>query len=184
MNLEGVLRVLDGLGASYALIGAHAMAARGYPRFTVDVDLLTSEPRVLDATTWVDLVGTGATVHPRRGDVDDPLGGVVHIQLVDGSDIDLILAKWKWEAGVIERAQPLTVAPGVTLPVPATSDLILLKLAAGGFMDLQDAAALLEVGGRETMVREVEARIAEVRPDVGALWRHLLSGSTSDEGGA
>ena len=48
MNLEPVRRVLDVLGAPYALIGAHAMAARGYPRFTVDVDLLTTDPRVLD----------------------------------------------------------------------------------------------------------------------------------------
>ena len=47
MNIEPVQRVLDGLGASYALIGAHAMAVRGYPRFTVDIDLLTSDERVL-----------------------------------------------------------------------------------------------------------------------------------------
>lgn len=184
MNLEGVRRVLHGLGASYALIGAHAMAARGYPRFTVDIDLLTSDPRVLESATWTELVRAGATVHPRRGDADDPLGGVVHIHLADGTDVDLIVGKWKWEAAVIERAEPLTVAPGITLPVPATSDLILLKLAAGGFMDLQDAAALLEVGGPETTVREVEARIGEVLPDVRAVWRRLLSGSTGDEGGA
>jgi hypothetical protein len=36
MNVEPVLRVLQSIGAAHALIGAHAMAIRGYPRFTVD----------------------------------------------------------------------------------------------------------------------------------------------------
>jgi len=40
--------VLETLGTPYALIGAHAMAARGYPRFTGDVDLLTLDFRILE----------------------------------------------------------------------------------------------------------------------------------------
>jgi hypothetical protein len=48
MTIEPVTRVLDAAEVSYALIGAHAMAARGYPRFTVDVDLLTTDTRVLE----------------------------------------------------------------------------------------------------------------------------------------
>jgi hypothetical protein len=43
--------VLEALGAPYALIGAHAMAARGYPRFTVDIALLTTDSWVLDRAT-------------------------------------------------------------------------------------------------------------------------------------
>ena len=132
MNFEPVRRVLNELGAPYALIGAHAMAARGYPRFTVDIGLLTTDPRVLDPGIWTELARTGATVDARRGDIDDPLAGVVHIMLADETDIDLVLAKWNWEAGVLERAGPTTVAAGVTIRVPQTSGPILLKLAAGG----------------------------------------------------
>ena len=54
-------------------------------------------------------------------------------------------------------------------------DLILLKLAAGGTLDLRDAAALLTMGERDLVVREVEAHIDDVRPDVRAAWRDLLS---------
>jgi hypothetical protein len=172
MHIEPVQRVLQGLQAPHALIGAHAMAARGYPRFTVDVDLLTSDARVLDPAAWAPLVQSGATVNPRRGDAEDPLGGVVHILLADGTDVDLILAKWTWEAGVIERAEPMHVAD-VQIKVPRTSDLILLKLAAGGYADLHDAAALLALAG-EAAIAEVEAHIGDVRPDVGPLWRDLL----------
>lgn len=178
MIVDPVRRVLEALEAPYALIGAHAMAARGYPRFTVDVDFLTTDPRVLARATWVDLEHDGATVDPRRGDADDPLAGIVHILLGDGSDIDVVLAKWPWEARVIARAERMTVM-GASLPVPRTSDLILLKLAAGGYLDLRDVAALLEVGNRDHLIREVEEVIADVRPDVRGVWRELLA-STGD----
>jgi hypothetical protein len=148
------------------------MAARGYPRFTVDIDLLTTDTRVLDGATWVGLIASGASVDPRRGDVDDPLAGVVHIVLPDGADIDLVVGRWAWERAVIARAEPLAVLGG-TLPVPPVSDLILLKLAAGGHLDLHDAAALLTLGDRDRVHREVEAHIGEVYPDVRALWQDL-----------
>jgi len=166
MNIEPVRRVLESLGAPYALIGAHAMAARGYPRFTVDVDLLTTDSCVLDHSLWAELERAGATIDSRRGDDDDPLAGVVHIVLADSSDIDVVVGKWAWEARLIERAELMTVAAGVSVPVPRLSDLILLKLAAGGVLDLRDAAVLLEIGDRVALMREVEARIGDVHPDI------------------
>jgi hypothetical protein len=78
------------------------------------------------------------------------------------------LAKWKWEADVIERSEPVSIS-GVQVRVPRTRDLILLKLAAGGYADLQDAAALLAVGDADTVIPDVEAHIRDVRPDVRAL---------------
>jgi hypothetical protein len=176
MTIDPVRRVLDALGASYALIGAHAMAARGYPRFTVDVDLLTTDRRVLDRSIWADLEAAGVEVDPRRGDDDDPLAGVVHIQLSDDDDVDIVVARWTWEAGVIDRAEPLNVMGGV-LPVARTSDLILMKLAAGGYLDQRDAAALFELGDRVLLVREIESRIDDVRPDIHEAWRSLRASS-------
>jgi hypothetical protein len=174
MNLEPVRRVLDALNSRYALIGAHAMAARGYPRFTVDIDVLTSDLRVLDAAVWDDLAREGAQIDARRGEPDDPLGGVVHVLLRDGTDVDVVVAKWKWEADLLERAEELPVA-GAPIGVPRLADLILLKLAAGGHLDLHDAVALLAVGDRPTVVREVEEHIDQVRPDVHASWRTVLA---------
>ena len=174
MTIEPVQRILASIGAPYALIGAHAMAARGYPRFTVDIDLLTTDSRVLDRSVWIEIEHQGAIVDPRRGDQDDPLAGVVHIVLADQSDIDIVVGKWRWEAMVVERAETMVVA-GVQLAVPRTSDLILLKLAAGGYLDLHDAAALLALGDRATLIREVDATIGEVYPNVDELWRELRS---------
>jgi hypothetical protein len=174
MTVTPVLGVLDALGVRYALIGAHAMAVRGYPRFTADLDLLTTDRRVLEARVWHELVSAGATIDPRHGDADDPLAGVVHIMLSDDSDIDVVVGRWSWEARIVERAEPLSLM-GVVLPVPTAADLILLKLAAGGYVDKQDAAALLAAGDRETLVRDVEATIGDVRPDIRPLWHELLA---------
>jgi hypothetical protein len=140
MTIAPVLRVLDALGVRYALIGGHAMAVRGYPRFTADLDLLTTDRRVLDLTVWRELLSAGAAIDPRHGDPDDPLAGVVHIMLPDDSDIDIVVGRWTWEARIVERAEPLSLM-GAVLPVPTAADLILLKLAAGGYVDKQDAAA-------------------------------------------
>jgi hypothetical protein len=174
MNIEPVRRVLDTLGSRYALIGAHAMAARGYPRFTVDIDILTSDPRVLDDSRWADLVRAGAQIDARRGDADDPLGGVVHLLLSDGTDVDIVVTKWKWEADLIDRAEELSFA-GRPIRVPPIGDLILLKLAAGGHLDLRDAGALLALGDRDSIVRDVEAHIDDVRPEIRPVWRDLLA---------
>jgi hypothetical protein len=174
MNPEPVRRVLDAIGVRYALIGAHAMAARGYPRFTLDVDLLTTDERVFDVPQWTGLIRDGALVDVRRGDADDPLRGVVHLLLRDGTDVDIVVGKWKWEADLIERAESISIG-GAPIGVPSTGDLILLKLAAGGTLDLRDAAALLAIGDRDRVVQEVEAHIDDVRPDVRAAWQDLLA---------
>jgi hypothetical protein len=174
-GVADVLRVLDAMGAPHALIGAHAMAARGYPRFTVDIDILTVDGRVLDRPTWTELERTGAVVERRRGDPDDPLGGVVRIQRAGVPDVDVVLGKWQWEADVIDRAEPMSFGD-VPVRVPRLADLILLKLAAGGSLDLHDAAVLLTLGDRDALAREIEERLPDVRPDVTHAWRELLAG--------
>ena len=175
MNVEPVRRILASLGAPFCVVGGHALAARGYPRFTIDIDLLTTDTRGLDRALWQPLEDSGATIEVRRGDDDDPLAGVVHVLLADDTDIDVVVGRWKWEADVVERAEPLLLAAGVTLPVATVGDLVLLKLAAGGTLDLRDVAALLQIGDRDALVREVDARIGEVHPEIRAVWRQLLT---------
>ena len=85
-----------------------------------------------------------------------------------------MLAKWKWQDELIARAERIVVADG-GIAVPPLSDLILLKLSAGGYSNLQDAAALLAIGDSDATIRRVEAHVGELRPDVRPLWRDLLA---------
>ncbi len=181
MNVvEAVSHVLESIGAPYALIGARAVGVRGHPRMTLDYDFLTSDARVLQREVWKSIEERGATVDPRKGDFDDPLAGVVHITFADGVEADVLLAKWKWELEIIERSEPLDVG-GAVVPVPMTSDLILLKLAAGGPIDLQDVVALLATD-RERLVREVDEKIDRVLPDISAAWERMKLSTSAGRG--
>src|SRR5258708_26886941 len=130
------------------------------------------DKRVLHASFWVSL--EGADVDIRKGDFDDKVKGVVRIHLADGVGTDVVVGKWKWEQAVIDRAERMDVGK-MNVPVPRVSDLILLKLAAGGGLDLQDIGNLLEIHGQVPLVAEVEEHIDEVRPDVRDTWAKLLA---------
>lgn len=169
--VEAVSKVLESMGARYALIGARAVGARGHPRMTLDYDFLTSDARILQLDPWKDLAANGATIDPRKGDFDDPIAGVVRITFVNGVEADVLLAKWKWELEILERAEPLDVG-GSVVPVPLTADLILLKLAAGGPIDLQDVVALLATD-RDRLIEQVDQRIDGVWPEVSEAWNRI-----------
>lgn len=86
--------------------------------------------------------------------------------------VDVVVARWKWELEVIRRAEPMPVET-LQLRVPLTSDLILLKLAAGGYKDLVDAYNLLKIGPREQLIAEVDSHIGDLRPEAQAEWQKL-----------
>jgi hypothetical protein len=174
--VDEVAGALEGLGAPYALIGGRAVIVRGYLRATLDHDFLTTDPRALDVATWARLAALGVAVDCRRGAFDDPVAGVTRLTFENGDQADVLLAKWKWEAAVIARAEPVDVG-GRTVPVPSTSDLILLKLAAGGVMDLQDATILLRAGDREHLVEAVERYLAELDEDARSAWARVKADS-------
>jgi hypothetical protein len=174
MFLELVVRTLESIGAPYAVIGGQAVAMRGHPRLTVDYDFLTTDRRVFNPDIWSSLQEKGSTIDVRTGDPDDPLAGVVHIALEE-READVVVAKWKWERDVIERAERLTLQ-GVEVPVPRTSDLILLKLSAGGYLDLQDVHALLHAGDWEQLVKEVDQFIDALSRDAQESWKRIVAG--------
>ncbi len=148
------------------------MVARGYVRSTLDFDFLTTDKRVLDTASWAGL--EGGEVDIRSGALDDPFEGVVHVCWSDGVDTNVVIGRSTWEQAVIDRSELMDVE-GVMMPVPRVSDLILLKLAAGGGLDLQDIGNLMEVHGRAPTVAEVEAHIDEVRPDIRDTWAKVLA---------
>jgi len=169
--VDRVADFLDERSIAFALIGAAALSARGISRSTYDVDLFTVDTRVLQKELW-DPIRPLADIEVRRGDFDDPLKGVVWIQPPKERKIDIVVGRWKWEQGVIERAQP-TPSAARSLPTVTTADLILLKLAAGGGQDAWDVSRLLNIVDR-TVVDEVERRLTDLKQDARLLWQRLL----------
>ncbi|HEY6138809.1 MAG TPA: hypothetical protein VI670_13700 [Thermoanaerobaculia bacterium] len=177
MLLQRVLAILDAADVRYALVGAVAVASRGAPRSTYDLDLFTTDKAVFREELWAELRRDGIAVEIRRGDFDDPLAGVVRVG-TKPDQIDVVVGKWKWERAVIERAEPVELRDGIIIPLPSTSDLILLKIAAGGPIDTIDAINLLRIGPLDQLVTEVSAKIADLPRDAQELWQRLLKDLT------
>lgn len=156
----------------HALIGGHALAARGVPRFTLDIDILTTKKEVLREDFWTALRQDSSEIAIRRGDSDDPLRGVVRITLTDGSMIDIVVGKHRWQQGVLDRADFLDVG-NITVPVARSSDLILLKLVAGGPQDLADIRAILETADREKTIAEVRTHLGMLPEDCSETFERL-----------
>jgi len=67
-RIAAVVEHLRASGVRFAVIGAAAMSTRGFPRQTLDFDILTTDPTVLREHLWTAFSGP---VEIRRGDADD-----------------------------------------------------------------------------------------------------------------
>ena len=138
--LARVVSKLEKMGAPCALIGGVALAFHGIDRATEDIDLLSTEPSVLNASVWADLRSEGIDVGVREGDHDDPLRGVVRIDSTEV--IDIVVPRGRWQDDVLARRLERVIL-GERIPVVDAADLILLKIDAGGLIDLIDIELLL-----------------------------------------
>ncbi|HBL26412.1 MAG TPA: hypothetical protein DD490_06220 [Acidobacteria bacterium] len=175
--LEEIRSILEEAGVRHALIGALALAAYGINRATVDLDLFTADASCLRPELWAALRDRGIAVDVRKGDLTDPLAGVVRFQAPGESPIDVVVGKFAWQTRLLERAEPI----GGTLVVRA-ADLVLLKLYAGGPQDAWDVQQLLARPFREDLVREVESRLSDLPSRCRRLWGRLLTPPAREAG--
>lgn len=152
------------------LIGGSALSVRGYARYTEDVDLLVMDPRVLDTVFWT---GGPAPLRLARGDEQDPLAGVVEL----GGRVEIIVGKGHAAEHALRTSE---VVPSRGQPVATALALVLLKLEAGGPVDVQDILQLVSVqralglGGWVAEIAQHAPRLSvharevwqRVRPDV------------------
>lgn len=169
---EAIFRALEAEQVAYALIGAVALAARGVSRSTADLDLLTTDLRVL-RFDWPSLLPNEAEVVVRKGDYDDPLAGVITFHAAGEEPVDLVVGRWKWMQEAIGRAERLELG-FAEIPVLTVGDLALTKIDAGGPNDLQDLARLVDVHG-EALVEEIERRMPDLQ-EMRATWERFRRG--------
>lgn len=169
--LDRVARILETHRVPHALIGAAALAARGIARSTYDIDLLTTDSRVLAPGFWDPLTAEGVAVDVRRGDAEDPLSGVVRLDDSEDRPVDVIVGKHAWQTRAVERAE----RPGAGTPIVTVRDLILLKLYAGGAQDVWDVRELLRLPGGETLIADVTAELEEHSRQMRELWAEIRS---------
>ena len=151
------------------------MAVHGVTRGTRDLDILTLAPECLSSSTWTTLdASIGA--HIQRGDGEDPLGGVVRFTAEGQQPVDLVVGKSGWQRETLARAQ-ISEIDGMRVPVATVSDLILLKLYAGGPQDGWDIVQLLEIAAdRDALEAWVEGQLVALPAECRRLWTRIRRG--------
>jgi hypothetical protein len=153
--LEEVSSILEAAGIRHALIGALALSAYGVNRATVDLDLFAADASCLRPDLWASLQDRGIAFEIRKGDLTDPLAGVVRFQAPGENPLDVVVGKFPWQARLLERAEPV----GGTLVVRAAE----LRAA----IELLESAHRLQVRALEltwTMLSQESAAPAAALP--------------------
>lgn len=136
-----MLRALSDEKVKFILVGAYALAAHGYPRATMDIDIwVRPSPDNADAVLRA-LRRFGAPLHTLTREDLQTEGTIFQIGVAPRR-IDIITAAsgLQFEAAY-RRAIPVTIE-GMDVRIPSIDDLILNKRATGRTRDLADAEAL------------------------------------------
>ena len=125
----------------FLLVGAYAMAAHGYPRATVDIDLwVMPSPRNAEAVLRA-LRRFGAVLHDlTRQDLESD--GTVFQIGVAPRRIDIITSASGLQFEEVFDRSRLVKIEGIDVHVPSIDDLIRNKRATARTKDLADAEAL------------------------------------------
>ena len=164
-TLEILARVLDGQGLSWFIFGAQAVAIRGAPRATQDIDI-TVEVEHQRLETLIKALESEGLRH-RYPDVADELlakGAVLPLSHASGMEVDLVLAGSGLERIAIDRATRVAI-DGVEVPVAHATDLTVMKVLAGRGKDLDDLRALLACG--EVDVAEARHLLRQLEKALG-----------------
>ncbi len=163
--LAALARVLDGGGHRWFVFGAQAVAVRGAPRATQDIDVTVDVARPRLGELIRALEGEG--IRHRYPDIVDELmasGAVLPLAHPSGMEIDIVLAGSGLEALAMGRATRVQI-DGVVVPVAHATDLVVMKVLAGRGKDLDDVRALL--AGGEVDVPEVRDLLGQLEEALG-----------------
>ena len=142
-TLASLSRVLDGRSLPWFVFGAQAVAVRGAPRATQDVDITVQVDRGDLGPLVLALQEEG--LRHRYPEIAEELvesGAVLPLVHPSGMEVDLVVAGSGLEAVVLAGATPASI-DGVLVPVAHATHLVVMKLLAGRGKDLDDVRALL-----------------------------------------
>lgn len=151
-DLREFIVLLNSHKVEYLLVGGHAVAFHGHPRFTGDIDFFirTTPPnvqRVLDVLTAFGFGGLGISEH----DLLEP-GHIVQLgQPPNRIDILTSISGVDFDSAWQARVQ--TTMDDQPVPLIGWSELVQNKRAAGRKKDLADLEKLLAVAKRKGRAR-------------------------------
>lgn len=140
-DYRDILQALSDEKVKFILIGAYALAAHGYPRATMDIDIwIMPSPDNAEAVLRA-LLSFGAPLHNlTKKDLEED--GTVFQIGVAPRRIDIITAATGLTFEHTYQNAFLVNIGGIDVHIPSIDDLIINKRATGRTRDLADAEAL------------------------------------------
>ena len=140
-DYKEMLQCLAAEGVRFLLVGAYAMAAHGYPRATMDIDIWVMPSPDNAAATLKALRRFGAALHGLS--VDDLQEDDTIFQIgVAPRRIDMITGASGLQFEEAFTRSVKVDIDGIEVHIPSVDDLIRNKRASGRTKDLADAEAL------------------------------------------
>ncbi len=140
-DYKDMLQALSDEKVKFLLIGAYAMAAHGYPRATMDIDIwVMPSPQNADAVMRA-LNRFGAPLHNLTRE-DLQKDGIIFQIGVAPRRIDIITSASGLRFEDVYGQALIVNIEGIELHIPSIDDLIRNKRASGRTKDLSDAEAL------------------------------------------
>jgi hypothetical protein len=170
-------RALQALAAAeipHCVIGAAALAVRGLPRMTRDLDVTVLVDDAARACEVLQSAGFEAATP--IGDETDPEPMVVFVDSKTRIDVDLLIAAGDPEATAIDEAEQALLF-GIQAPVASLEHLLLLYLYSNQPKHLGDFAAIVQ-SGRADLVR-AERMLADMHPEMLSDWRTRVTAARS-----
>jgi predicted nucleotidyltransferase len=140
-DYRDMLLALSDEKVRFILVGAYALAAHGYPRATMDIDIwVMPSPENADAVLRA-LRRFGASLHNLTKEDLQKDGTIFQIGVAPRR-IDIITTASGLQFEPTYRASISVNIEGIEVRIPSIDDLILNKRASGRTKDLADAEAL------------------------------------------
>jgi hypothetical protein len=150
-DYKDMLQALVAEKAEFLLVGAYALAAHGYPRATMDIDIwVMPSPDNADAVLRA-VRRFGAPLHNLTKADMEKEGTVFQIGVAPRR-IDIITAASGLNFKEASSRATSVEIEGITVRIPSIADLIRNKRASGRTKDIADAEALEDLTGSEPSI--------------------------------
>ena len=173
-TVRRALKAMEAARVPYCVIGATALAVRGLPRMTADLDLVVlvgDAARVISA-----LRSAGLRSETSTGALKNPEPMIVFVDPLTDVEVDLRCAAGDPETTVIDEA-PRTTVFGTTAPVATLEQLLLLYLYSNQPKHLGDFARIVQAGRVD--LGAVERTLRVMHPEMLGRLRRRISQARS-----
>lgn len=148
--LLDVIDILNKLNIPYAVVGALAASFYGTIRASMDADAIISFQSDEENSRALlnELVKTGFGATRTRGDIHDPVAGVINIKDGHSNRVDLLTGIRGMKADVFSRAVDAAFL-GSKIRIIGLEDFIAMKVFAASSRDIEDAKNALKVSAEK-----------------------------------